>query len=87
MCASDFSYGVMRTAYHELGHTQYQMQYAHLPGVYRDGANSGFHEAVGELMSMAAATPSHLHKIGLMKELVLDDQQVHFDTFLEISSQ
>ncbi len=37
---------------------------------------SGFHEAIGELMAMAAATPRHLHKLGLMKELVEDDEQV-----------
>ncbi len=27
-------------------------------------------------MAMAAATPRHLHKLGLMKELVEDDEQV-----------
>ena len=30
--------------------------------VYRDGANDGFHEAIGELMAMAGATPSHLFR-------------------------
>ena len=40
----------------------------------RDGANDGFHEAIGELMAMAGATPKHLHSIGLMKELVEDDE-------------
>lgn len=29
---------------------------------HRDGANDGFHEAVGELMAMAGATPKHLYR-------------------------
>jgi len=36
----------------------------------RDGANDGFHEAVGELMSMCVSTPKHLHTIGLLENLV-----------------
>ena len=32
--------------------------------------------AIGELMSMSAATPKHLHSIGLLEELVEDDEQV-----------
>lgn len=38
----------------------------------RDGANDGFHEAVGELMSMCVSTPKHLHAIGLLDELLED---------------
>ncbi len=34
--------------------------------IYRDGANNGFHEAIGELMSMSVATTKHLHTIGLL---------------------
>ena len=40
----------------------------------RDGANTGFHEAIGELMAMASSTPRHLFDVGLMSELVEDDQ-------------
>lgn len=74
MCAQDYSFGHLNTIHHELGHIQYYMQYAHQPEVYRAGANGGFHEAIGELMAMAGATPKHLHQIGLMKELVEDDE-------------
>lgn len=55
--------------HHELGHVQYFMQYAHLPLTYRDGANPGFHEAIGELMTMSMSTPQHLAKVGLLKEI------------------
>lgn len=35
----------------------------------RDGANDGFHEAIGELMSMSVATTKHLHSVGLLEAL------------------
>jgi len=63
MCGVDFSASTLSTAFHELGHVQYYMQYANLPMKERAGANPGFHEAVGELMSMAAFAPGHLKKV------------------------
>ena len=42
--------------------------------MFRDGANAGFHEAIGELMGMMSATPKHLHKLGLMDSLVEDEE-------------
>jgi len=74
MCTRDFSFEDLNTIHHELGHIQYQQQYSYLPQVYRDGANDGFHEAIGELMAMAGATPSHLFSIGLLDDLVQDEE-------------
>jgi len=74
MCTRDYNFEDLNTIHHELGHIQYQQQYKTLPQVYRDGANDGFHEAIGELMAMAGATPSHLYSIGLMKDLVQDEE-------------
>ena len=54
------------TAHHEMGHNQYQMAYQNLSYLLRDGANEGFHEAVGEIMSLSAATPAHLKSLGLL---------------------
>lgn len=54
------------TAHHEMGHNQYQMAYRNLSYVLRDGANEGFHEAVGEIMSLSAATPKHLQSLDLL---------------------
>ncbi|KAK2706936.1 hypothetical protein QYM36_014833 [Artemia franciscana] len=70
------------TIHHELGHTQYQMQYSHLPVFYKDGANDGFHEAVGELMAMCVATPKHLYEIGLLGVLE-DDPEVDINFLLQ----
>ena len=74
MCATDYSFDVMNTIHHEMGHIQYFMQYEDLPIGFRDGANTGFHEAIGELMAMASSTPRHLYDVGLMSELVEDEQ-------------
>ncbi|CAG7729070.1 unnamed protein product, partial [Allacma fusca] len=49
-----------------MGHTQYQMQYKNQPKIFRDGANPGFHEAIGDLMALSVQTPHHLHGIGLL---------------------
>lgn len=54
------------TVHHEMGHNQYQMAYRNLPYLLRDGSNEGFHEAVGEIMSLSAATPEHLKSLGLL---------------------
>ncbi|XP_061669841.1 angiotensin-converting enzyme 2 isoform X1 [Syngnathoides biaculeatus] len=54
------------TVHHEMGHNQYQMAYRNRPYLLRDGANEGFHEAVGEIMSLSAATPKHLQGLGLL---------------------
>ena len=51
-----------------------KMRYIHILKVYRDGANDGFHEAIGELMAMTSSTPKHLYQLGLLDELVEDEE-------------
>jgi peptidyl-dipeptidase A len=53
------------TIHHELGHNFYQRAYKRQPAVFRDGANDGFHEAVGDTISLSI-TPEYLVKIGLL---------------------
>ena len=36
--------------------------------IFREGANNGFHEAIGELMALAGATPKYLNSIGLIPD-------------------
>eukprot|EP00064_Thunnus_orientalis_P002998 superscaffoldBa00000235_g3006 len=68
------------TAHHEMGHNQYQMAYRNLSYLLRDGANEGFHEAVGEIMSLSAATPKHLKQLQLLPaDFVYDkDTEINF---------
>nr|CAD7400393.1 unnamed protein product [Timema cristinae] len=63
------------TAHHEMGHIQYYIQYKHLPKVYKRGANPGFHEAVGDVMSLSVSTPKHLRKVGLLDANSVDDYE------------
>ncbi len=60
--AEDFS-----TVHHELGHNFYQRAYKDQPVFYRDGANDGFHEAIGDMIALSI-TPEYLVKIGLLDE-------------------
>jgi len=75
MCTRANNFEDLQTIHHELGHIQYQQNYKHLPQVYRDGANDGFHEAIGELMSLVSSTPSYLSKLGLLDSDNQPDEQ------------
>ena len=56
------------TIHHELGHNYYQMAYAKQPFLYRDSANDGFHEAIGDTMALSV-TPPYLKQIGLINTI------------------
>jgi peptidyl-dipeptidase A len=53
------------TIHHELGHNFYQRAYKELPVLFRDSANDGFHEAIGDTIALSV-TPEYLVKIGLL---------------------
>lgn len=53
------------TVHHELGHNFYQRAYNSQPFSFRDSANDGFHEAVGDTVALSV-TPEYLVKIGLL---------------------
>jgi peptidyl-dipeptidase A len=53
------------TIHHELGHNFYQRAYNKLAPSYRDSANDGFHEAVGDTIALSI-TPEYLVKLGLI---------------------
>jgi peptidyl-dipeptidase A len=60
--AEDFT-----TIHHELGHNFYQRAYAKLPPIFRDSANDGFHEAIGDTIAISV-TPDYLVKVGLIQQ-------------------
>jgi peptidyl-dipeptidase A len=61
--ADDFT-----TVHHELGHNYYQLAYRKQPPLFRDGANDGFHEAIGDSIALSI-TPEYLKKIGLITQI------------------
>jgi peptidyl-dipeptidase A len=58
--AEDFT-----TIHHELGHNFYQRAYKEQPLIFRDSANDGFHEAIGDTIALSV-TPEYLVRIGLL---------------------
>jgi peptidyl-dipeptidase A len=54
-----------RTIHHELGHNFYQRAYRKQPFLFRDSANDGFHEAIGDTIALSVA-PSYLKRISLI---------------------
>ncbi|HEV7239124.1 MAG TPA: M2 family metallopeptidase [Thermoanaerobaculia bacterium] len=58
--AEDFT-----TVHHELGHNFYQRAYKHQPYLYKNSANDGFHEAIGDTIALSV-TPAYLVKVGLL---------------------
>ena len=58
--AEDFT-----TIHHELGHNFYARAYAGRPPIFRDSANDGFHEAIGDTIALSV-TPEYLVKVGLI---------------------
>jgi peptidyl-dipeptidase A len=53
------------TIHHELGHNYYQRAYNRQPYLYLNGANDGFHEAIGDFIALSV-TPEYLVQIGLL---------------------
>ncbi len=55
-----------RVIHHELGHLYYDLAYSIQSPLFKNGANDGFHEAIGDTIALSI-TPAYLKKIGLMK--------------------
>ncbi len=58
----------LTTIHHELGHDYYFHAYHHLPVLLQDGANDGFHEAIGDTIALSV-TPRYLHDVGLLEQV------------------
>ena len=59
---------MFHTVHHELGHNFYQRAYNALPFLYQNGANDGFHEAIGDAIALSI-TPKYLQQVGLLAQL------------------
>ncbi|RMG45494.1 MAG: peptidase M2 family protein [Acidobacteria bacterium] len=65
------------TIHHELGHNYYQRAYSAQPPLYRDSANDGFHEAIGDTIALSI-TPAYLQQIGLLDKLPGEDADLGY---------
>lgn len=64
------------TSLHELGHIYYYISYSNpnVPLILREGANRGFHEAVGSLIGLASLQTPFLQQMGLLPEDIESDK-------------
>ncbi len=60
------------TIHHELGHNFYQRAYNKQPPLYRNSANDGFHEGIGDTIALSI-TPDYLVKVGLLDKVPAGD--------------
>jgi peptidyl-dipeptidase A len=56
------------TIHHELGHNFYQRAYKDQPLLFLNGANDGFHEAIGDTIALSI-TSEYLKQIGLLEQV------------------
>jgi peptidyl-dipeptidase A len=63
------------TVHHELGHNMYQRAYEKQPFLFENGANDGFHEAIGDSIALAI-TPEYLHQVGLLDQVPSADADI-----------
>jgi peptidyl-dipeptidase A len=54
-----------KVIHHELGHNYYQRAYNEKDYLHLDGANDGFHEAIGDMIALSI-TPEYLVQIGML---------------------
>ncbi|NSX34665.1 M2 family metallopeptidase [Brevundimonas vesicularis] len=66
------------TVHHELGHNYYQRAYKNQPMLFRNGANDGFHEAIGDFVGLSALPPTYLNQIGLLKTTPGAEEDIPF---------
>lgn len=75
MCIKE-DYEDFVTIHHELGHNFYQRAYNDQSIIYRDGANDGFHEAIGDAIALSM-TPGYLKEIGLIEQVPADNNDLN----------
>jgi hypothetical protein len=65
--------------HHEMGHISYYQAYKDQPNLLRNGANSGFHEAIGDTVALSVSSNRHLEKIGLIdNEDMTREQNINY---------
>jgi len=74
MCIKQ-TYDELRVIYHELGHNYYQGAYKDQPPLFQGGANGGFHEAIGDTITLSM-TPGYLAEVGLIGSAEQSEQAI-----------
>jgi len=63
------------TIHHELGHVYYFLAYRKQPHLFQNGANDGFHEAIGDTVALSI-TPDYQKKVGLRESVAASGDDI-----------
>jgi peptidyl-dipeptidase A len=66
------------TVHHELGHNFYQRAYKDQPFLFKNSANDGFHEAIGDFVGLSSVTPTYLNQIGLLDKVPDESEDIPY---------
>jgi peptidyl-dipeptidase A len=66
------------TVHHELGHNYYQRAYSNQPFLFKNSANDGVHEAIGDFAALSAVTPTYLKQVGLLETVPGAEEDIPF---------
>ena len=73
----------LQVVHHELGHNYYFHYYHELPILFQNGANDGFHEAIGDAIALSV-TPGYLEKAGLLNQ-VADNEKADLNYLMRMA--
>jgi peptidyl-dipeptidase A len=73
----------LQVVHHELGHNYYYHYYHQLPILFQNGANDGFHEAIGDAIALSI-TPGYLKEIGLVNR-VQENEKAEINFLLKMA--
>jgi peptidyl-dipeptidase A len=82
MCIEPTSENLV-TIHHELGHDFYFSQYYKMPTLFQQGANDGFHEAIGDTIALSV-NPEYLKERGLLTA-VPKDEHAHINAQMRLA--
>ena len=72
--------------YHELGHIFYDLSYINQPYLFKDGAHSGFHEAVGDTINLSM-TEGYLADVGLLPKGTRSSREALINRQMKVASE
>lgn len=70
--------------HHELGHVYYNVATERLPPLYRDSPHDGFHEAVGDALTLSM-TPAYRKRVGLEPAGPAEDEAARLDRLMTVA--
>jgi len=66
------------TVHHELGHNFYQRAYKDQPFLFKNSANDGFHEAIGDFIGLSSVAPVYLNQTGLLDKVPGEEEDIPY---------